>query len=326
MLSWSVDKEFNGDKRGAEKLLMNAIHADRQLRPSWALANFYYRQGDTAHFWPQARECLRLIALAGYTTGRYDPAPIFQLCWSMQADAATILANAVPQDQRIQEIYLNYLISKGRVDAEEGVAARMLPTATADDMWVLVPYINSLIAAGRAETAVRDWNVLIDRKLLPYQPLEPSKGVSLTDGSFQSGPSGVGFDWRTVYPDPIRFSFLEHDHTYRFEFDGSEPAEVNLLSQTLPLLPNRRYRLASKYRADFDAEVSGLTWLIRVDYKPLAARPVGSSVAGEKNMVVEFQTPAQATIGTILLHYSRAVGTTFIRGPFELLQTSLTVQ
>jgi len=326
MLSWSVDKELAGDRTGAQKLLLDARAIDRQLRPSWALANFYFRQGDATRFWPQARECLRLIAVASFTTGRYDPVPIFALCWSMQPDAAAILSKAIPPDPQIEEIYLNYLLKYSKLDAQVDLVERILPRSTADDLWVLIPHINALILSGRVPTAVYEWDQLVGRKLLPYQPLDPAKGLSLTDGSFYSGPSGAGFDWKTVYPDPIRFSFLELEHTYRFEFDGNEPQQVDLLSQYAPVLPDRTYRLRSRYRAPFDATGSGINWTVTINSKKIAGRVVEGSAEDEKTLGVEFQTPPDASVATLLLNYQRQPGTTLIRGQLDLLQTSLTLQ
>jgi hypothetical protein len=319
MLSWSVDKEFSGDKRGAEQLLLDAQRTDRLLSPSWALANFYYRQGDADHFWPQARECLRMISAFGFTTGRYNPVPVFQLCWRMEPDAATILSRAIPPSREIEDIYLDYLVRNAKLDAQVALVARIMPRATADDLWVLIPHINALTSAGRIESAVREWNEMIDRKILPYRPLDPAAGSSLTDGSFQTAPSGVGFDWQTIFPDSIHFTFLESEHAYRFEFDGKEPEQVALLSQTAPLLPNRTYQISSRYRAGFDAAKSGIAWGVTVDSKPVPVKVTGT----EDTLVVEFQTPAQATLANLVLRYMRQPGTTLIRGPFDVLQTSL---
>jgi hypothetical protein len=319
MLSWSVDKEFSGDKRGAEQLLLDAQGIDRLLGPSWALANFYYRQGDAAHFWPQANECLRMISVFGFTTGRYDPVPVFQLCWNMEPNAEKILSQAIPPSPQIEQIYLSYLMKNAKIDAQIGLVARMLPNATADELWVLIPHINALTGAGQIDTAVHEWNEMIDRKLLPYGPLNPAGGSSLTDGALQMAPSGVGFDWRTIYPDSVHFTFLESEHTYRFEFDGKEPEQLDLLSQAVPLLPNRTYQLSSQYRAPFDAAKSGLNWGVSFDAKPVPMKSIGS----DGNLVVEFQTPGSAKLGNLVLRYKRQPGTTLVSGPFDLLQTSL---
>jgi hypothetical protein len=319
MLSWSVDKEFSGDKRGAEQLLLDAQRIDRLLGPSWALANFYYRQGDAARFWPQARECLRMISVFGFTTGRYDPVPVFQLCWNMEANAAKILSQAIPPNPQIEQIYLNYLMKNAKIDAQVDLVARMLPRATTDDLWVFIPHINALNAASQIETAVHEWNGMIDRRLLPYRPLDPANGLSLTDGSFQMGPSGTGFDWRTIYPDSVHFTFLESEHTYRFDFDGTEPEQLDLLSQPVPLLGNRTYQLSSRYRASFDAAKSGIHWALSFNSNPVPVRVIRS----DGTLVVEFQTPAQAALGNLVLRYARQPGTTLIHGPFDLVQTSL---
>jgi N-acetyl-anhydromuramyl-L-alanine amidase AmpD len=176
-----------------------------------------------------------------------------------------------------------------------------------------------LIGAGRAETAVHEWNELIDRKLLPYNKLDPASGSSLTDGSFQAAPSGSGFDWRTLYPESIRFSFMESEHTYRFDFDGTAPQQADLLSQLVPLLPNRTYQLRSRYHAGFDAAKSGIHWAVNINNLSIPVRLAGT----DTTIVAEFRTPDQTTAGNLVLSYARQPGTTLIHGPFDLLQTSL---
>src|SRR5512141_1318867 len=47
--------EAAGDAGRAEQSLLAAASYNRQYAPSWALANFYFRRGDEARFWPGAR-------------------------------------------------------------------------------------------------------------------------------------------------------------------------------------------------------------------------------------------------------------------------------
>jgi Tfp pilus assembly protein PilF len=52
--------EEAGDYAGAERSLLEAARIDRQHLPAWSLANFYFRRGDPASFWPWARRAAAL--------------------------------------------------------------------------------------------------------------------------------------------------------------------------------------------------------------------------------------------------------------------------
>jgi len=51
-----LDAEGEGNLAEAEIDLLQAARVDRQYVPAWTLANFYFRRGDAANFWPWARK------------------------------------------------------------------------------------------------------------------------------------------------------------------------------------------------------------------------------------------------------------------------------
>src|SRR5438045_2220049 len=80
-------KEAARDRGAAEASLLRAAQIDATYLPSWTLANFYLRGGDTEKFWTWAR---RAGGMA------YNPSALFQLCWRASDDPREILERAIP--------------------------------------------------------------------------------------------------------------------------------------------------------------------------------------------------------------------------------------
>ena len=161
LLAWSVEKELRGDKAGAERLLMDARHIDRLLRPAWALANFYFRQRDTPNLLAEAHECLRIIGVTGLSEGRFDPAPIYDLCWKSGASPEDILNKVIPNDPNILDHYLGYLVGTNQLPAATQAAQRLLPIVPKDDFIFLGPYFTKLLNLDQMDSAVQIWRAFL---------------------------------------------------------------------------------------------------------------------------------------------------------------------
>ena len=77
-LHWEID----GDAQRAERCLREAVQVDGGAATSWALANFYLRQGADDRFWNALRAML--------TRSRVDLEPAFDLCWRASDDPEEI--------------------------------------------------------------------------------------------------------------------------------------------------------------------------------------------------------------------------------------------
>jgi hypothetical protein len=98
------------DYGAAERALLEAARIDHQYLPAWTLANFYFRRGDVAHFWPWAA---RAAALA------YDDlAPLVRLCDEMEPNPAKAL-DRLGGAPKLQRAYRDYLTGRNRFNATE---------------------------------------------------------------------------------------------------------------------------------------------------------------------------------------------------------------
>jgi hypothetical protein len=319
LLAWSVDKELRGDKAGAEQLLLQARRFDRLLRPAWALANFYYRQDDEARFWPEARASLNIIAQTGLSEGRFNPTPVFELCWRMTSDSKTILTRAIPDP--LDDAYLGYLMVTGRTSAAIEAANAMLPRSSKADILFLAPYCNLLISQDRIEDAVRTWHAFYAREVVSDPGPDLNSGSVLTNGDLAHPPLGFGFDWKVVYPEPVRFSYSAAAHSYRFDFDGNEPEQCGILSQTVPLAAGKPYRFVARYRCSADAAQTGFVWSL-VDHGGLPI-PAVASTHDNQAATLDFTAPRDTNAAELTLSYKRQPGTVRFQGSYELLHAEM---
>ncbi len=333
LLAWSVEKELEGDKAGAARLLHNAQSTDHLLRPTWALANFYFRQGDTGHFLTEANRCLKIIGRTGLSEGRFDPAPIFDLCWKSGASSTEILNRVMPDDAQILDHYLGYLDSMGHLDAAIETAGKLLPIVPAGDLLFLGPYFSALVANDRMDVAVQTWKSFHARGTVASRGPDPAKGIFITNGDLNSPPSDFGFDWHREFPEAVQFTHSRADHSYRFEFDGGEPEQFPVMNEVLPLPGAKQFRLTVSFRSDFNPEQSGLRWTMK-DYRTGQIFPGRATVASGgasptdelKTLTVDFESARTTDRGQLLLAYAREPGTPRIRGFYELLQVGLTLR
>jgi|SRR5579864_16591 len=300
--------EHSGDWAEAARDLAQAAQVDRQYLPAWTLANYSFRRGDAAGFWPAAA---RAAALA------YDDLrPLLELCDRMEPDAGIALAR-LGRSARLERAYLDLLIGQNRLDAAQGVARSMLARPSPENTARLTDYTGRLIAAGRETPALEIWN-----GLGTFSMLDPTHGPALTNGDFAASPSGAGFDWRITAPPGLPGHWTPS--TLRFSFSGAEPEDCALLEQWAPLAV-RRYRLSFEYRTAGLPPPTGLRWAITprdgagYQSQGLASAPTWRerrwSFASE-----------QAGLARVRLLYRREPGTTRAEGSFDLRHVRLEVE
>src|SRR5579864_707234 len=223
--------EHSGDWAEAARDLAQAAQVDRQYQPAWTLANFFFRRGDAAGFWPAAA---RAAALA------YDDLrPLLELCDRMEPDAGISLAR-LGRSPRLERAYLDLLIGKKHLEAAQDVARLMLARPSPENTARLTDFTERLIAAGRETPALEIW-----KGLGKFANLDPARGAVLTNGDFAAAPSGAGFDWRLI----AHAGLLGRWNPSRmgFSFSGSEEEDCALLEQWAPLAV-RLYRLSFEYQ------------------------------------------------------------------------------
>ncbi len=105
--------EADGDPQEAEADLLQAARVDRLYLPSWTLANFYFRRGDPAKFWPWAERAARLTF--------DDYRPLLRLADTFETSperVAVRLGGGAP----LLRAYLDLLINAHRPDSAREIA------------------------------------------------------------------------------------------------------------------------------------------------------------------------------------------------------------
>jgi tetratricopeptide (TPR) repeat protein len=288
-----VAAEMRGDLRTAESRLLEAARASHQFAPRWALANYYFRRGDPAHFWPWARASL----LMGYG----DLKPVFRLCWDMSQDAGLIFERAIPARREVLDAYVWFLMQQGRLAASEAAAAKL--------------------AAVRP--ALEVWNTLCNRRLLPYAPLDPDR-APLTDGGFRAASVGGGFAWRLAPAPGVTIGRNRSPRYLWVAFSGDQPETCTPLLQFVPVTPGARYSLRFEYHTSELPPASGLRWSVfdaRTGSDLATASPWLSN-PDWKPAELRFAAPAAGLV-RLTLTCQRLPGATRIEGSLGLRQLTL---
>jgi hypothetical protein len=100
-------------------MLLEAARVDRQFLPAWSLANFYFRRGDQASFWPWAKRAAALTF--------DDYRPLLRLCDRFDPQPSEVIAR-LQGGAPLVRAYVDLLIGEHRL-AEAKEIARSLPAA-----------------------------------------------------------------------------------------------------------------------------------------------------------------------------------------------------
>ena len=109
-----LDAEADGNLAGAEADLLQAERVDRQYVPAWTLANFYFRRGDAAKFWPWAQRAAALT---------YDDyRPLLRLADALETSPKQVVTR-LGSRPRLLRAYRDLLIGAGRADAAQSLVS-----------------------------------------------------------------------------------------------------------------------------------------------------------------------------------------------------------
>ena len=158
--------------------------------------------------------------------------------------------------------------------------------------------------------------------------MDPLKGKSLGNDSSAPDSQEQGFDWKNSIPAGVSASRSVQDRSFCLEFSGSQPENCELLSQFVPLLPNRQYQIKVHYRFHPASSTSGLQLSVVPvpSGKPLIVGMMDPSAEEFVEQSFPFQTPPQPGPMKILLSYNRLPGTTRMEGKLWIQSVHLTLR
>jgi tetratricopeptide (TPR) repeat protein len=302
--------ETAGDQRTAEQCLLRAAEEDRQYLPRWTLANYYFRRKDVPRFWAWAK--------AAATMAHGDAWPLFRLCGRVAEDGKLIDRLDI-RNADVRASYVSYLVSQGRSGLIGPAARRVIESGRESDVPVLLAACDRLLAAKATAGALELWNALAEKRRISLAPLDPARGLSLTNGDFSAAPASLGFDWRLPDTKGITAAMEEKPAGLRVSFLGEQPENCEALTQLLPVLEKTDYEFSFTYRTSGISPGTGLWWRVTdgIGSGTLAELESLSSEE-ETQRSVRFRTPNGCSLIRLALAYRRVSGTTRIEGSIVL--------
>ncbi len=292
---------------------------DATYAPVWTLANFCARRGDSARFLAAASSALQIG-----DPGHYDPAPLFRLAWAVAPDPAAIL-RAIPPQERMEALYLDFLLATERLEAARPLAQRLLAHPDLRDWLPLLAYCDRLIADGDAHQAVSLWNTFVGRTAPGRPLLDPAASIAISNGEFAWEPLAHGFDWRVLPVERVFCTRLGPPGGMRIVFDGHQAERCQMLEQVVPVVADTRYCLQVRYRTDEIPPGAGPRWRIfdAITRQEIPTDAVLLSSPVDAGAVVRFTTPPGTRLALLALAYERVAGTVRIAGTLHLERVTL---
>lgn len=235
----------------------------------------------------------------------------------MAPDAGQLLSRVVEGQPRLLPQFLQFLLAEGQLEGAQEVAHRLLDGAGPEALAALLACCDRLLQAGRVEAALRVWNGLAVRRLIPFPALAPDQGMVLTDGGFSGPRLERGFAWHFPRVSGVVMTATGSPPAMRFTFSGRQPESCVLASQFVPLRAGQHYRLSFRYRTAGIAAGSGPQWRIAgAGSAPLASEDW-------KEETLDLGAPEGAGPARLALLYRRVPGTTRIEGRLWISQVKL---
>ena len=291
----------------AERNLLKAARLSRLYQPRYLLAQYYFRRQNADEFFKWAH--------AAFDLAYGDVLPLLDLCWRMRPEAEWLQARALSRRPEIARQYLVFLSRHQQMEPAEVLAGQLSESAVAADLPALLEFCDRSLAAGRPAHPVKVWNRLCLNRLLPFEALDPAKGISLTDGRFAHWAFGQGFDWRLNDADGVTSRRMNGE--LRVTFSGRQAEWCAMAWQYLAVRPGGRYRLRWALRGiDVDSP-DGVCWKLY----DLAGRRVAAETGGGS---LTFAAPSDVLV--LMLSYERPMGLPRLAGTAAVTQVALEME
>jgi tetratricopeptide (TPR) repeat protein len=240
-------REWAGHTRDA----LIAFNRAQQLFPNspeinWRAANFDIR----AHKVPEGLHALQKVLLGNGVA----PRDVFALATSATQDDRAILDLTLPPRAPITLDYVNFLSDAGDLDAAGRVWERLLHMDLPFDFRQTSPYLDALIQHHQLEELSEAWTILDKRFPGKLSRHVPDDNL-ITNGSFESEITNMGFDWRVVPVEGAVVAIDSHQavdgaRSLRIEFDGARNLDYWHVFQFIRVRPNTRYRFSAYMRLE----------------------------------------------------------------------------
>ena len=297
----------------SERYLLEGYRVDRGFAPRWALMNYYFRRQMYPKFWQYTREALEM------SSGNLDP--IFRLCLIV-SDDSSVTRKALPPKREILFSFLQYLIQHEPTDSATSIASELAPGAQEEEVPELLVFCDRQMGHD-IKSAMRVWNALCHRQLLPFAELSPERGEVVTNGDFSILPLQKGFDWKYTTAEGVTVGPGEMAPGLSITFNGRETDSSELMAQPIPLSAGKQYVLHYEYRLIGNQPDSGVQWVVRgagpndaAGKEPLATSAVFSAT-NWSNERLTF-TAGDRDAARLILLYKRAPGTIRWKGSVEI--------
>jgi tetratricopeptide (TPR) repeat protein len=305
--------EAEGDRPGAEAALLRAADVDATFLPKWSLANFYFRQNNTAQFWHWAEKATAVVP--------DDPTALFRLAWYIKPEARAIEDRLRIHSPTVQAQFVNFLVSQGDPQSVSDAASRLAAMSPrGDSRDTLLQACDWLLAQRRPDLALRLWKLSAQQSGYP-----PSQGDSpVTNADFSHPTLAHGFDWRLSPVEGVTSAWNDASRSLEFEFSGNQAEHLVLMTEIVPLRPGTSYALAVDYTTSGIAPGSGIRWYVS-DLATGRQLAQTDSLAGGQGSTASacFVTPPAGGFAELALGYQRAPGTTRVEGKLTLRKVRL---
>ena len=310
LIALGLLEESGGRLQEAESYLSKATSISRRFKPKWALAFFYARQGPLDQFWNSAR--------AAVNTEGADVQPVFALAHEvLKNDPEEVAGLLKLESKQSLKSYVEFLLNQESTSNLGRIALRL--DISPESRPLLLTAVDRLIGENRPEEAMPLWNKLAatsgNRQLLP------AKGQSLTNGQFRP-PLTRGFDWRQSENQGIDL-FAAAPENLRIEFSGRQSESVTLLSQFVPVVPNRPYKLSYRYHTSGLNGLTGLYWQAFQANKPATLPSAPLDLVSEGSDSLSFRTEPDTKLLRIEFKYTRPPGAMRLAGTVVLRSAEL---
>ena len=230
----------------------------------WPLANFYLLQGNT-------EEALRHFKMVLAGTSQYDT-NVFTLAWKATDDAGKILQELIPERAKTEFNYLNFLLSRHRLDDAEPVWKRILDGSDEFSPKDASPYIDTLIAGHKPEEAYQVWTDLQKRGLIRSSSTLSGSNL-IFDGDFEDEFLNFGFAWRIVpvegvYAGVDSSTYHSPSHSLMVQFSGKGNLQFEHVYQYVKVASGQAYHLQALMKTEGITTDSGPRLEVYDAYNP----------------------------------------------------------